>query len=120
MRNSTQAGSGKLGFIVTLAVVSCALFALIKIVPVRVDAYQFRDTLRTQARMGAVRNTDAEVAKRIMTEAENLEIPLVRKNLSIKRTKSKMIVTARYELPIDLKVTTYVFKFDESEEAPLF
>ena len=31
-----------------------------------------------------------------------------------------MIITATYEHPIDLKVTTYVYKFDETEKAPLF
>lgn len=120
MRDSKQAGNGKIGFILTLAVVGCAIFALVKIVPVRIDAYNFRETLRTEARQGAIRATNAQVAKHIMSEAKDLEIPLVRKNLKISRTKSKLIVAAKYELPIDLKLTTYVFKFEAREEAPLF
>jgi hypothetical protein len=31
-----------------------------------------------------------------------------------------MIIRASYERPIDLKVTTYVFRFDAEERAPLF
>jgi hypothetical protein len=31
-----------------------------------------------------------------------------------------MIITARYEQPIDLKVTTYVYEFNAKERAPLF
>lgn len=104
----------------TLAIVGCAIFALVKVVPVRVTAYEFREILRQEARMGAVRRTDDEVAKRVMSEAKDLEIPLARKNLNVSRTRSKIVVAAKYEIPIDLVVTTYVFKFDGREDAPIF
>lgn len=120
MRNLKQAGSGRLGFIVTLAIVGCLIFTVAKVLPVRINAYHFRDTLRQEARLGAVRATNDDVAQRIMAEARDLDIPLTRKNLSVSRTKSKIIVAAQYEQPIDLKVTTYVFKFSAKEEAPLF
>ena len=120
MRQNRQAGNGRLGLIVTLALVGCAIFVLAKVLPVRIKAYEFRESMRMEARMGAVRRTNDEVAKRLMEEAQGLELPLVRKNLRVSRTKSKIIVAAKFEQPIDLKVTTYVFKFDEREEAPLF
>jgi hypothetical protein len=31
-----------------------------------------------------------------------------------------MVISATYEQPIDLKITTYVYKFAETEKAPLF
>ena len=116
----SQRGSGRVGFIVALAICLSAAFAGTKIIPVRVAAYEFRDTIRQEARMGAVRNSDSAVAKRIMEKAEELELPLSKKNLSVKRTKSKLIVKASYEVPIDLMVTTYTFRFDAEERAPLF
>jgi len=47
-------------------------------------------------------------------------IPLQRKNLKLQRTTGEMIISASYEQPIDLKVTTYVYRFDAREKAPLF
>jgi hypothetical protein len=31
-----------------------------------------------------------------------------------------MVISAKYEQTIDLKVTKYVYKFDHEERAPLF
>ena len=120
MRFDSQSGKGRFGFLVSLAVVGIAIFLVVKVVPVRIAAYNFRDVLREEVRMAAVRNSDEVVFDRIMDAAEDLELPLEPKNLIVKRTKRRMIVRARYEQPIDLKLTTYVYKFDEEEEAPLF
>ena len=48
-------------------------------------------------------------------------IPYVKKNnLQVSRTRSEMIISAKYEQPIDLTFTTYVYRFDHKEKAPLF
>jgi hypothetical protein len=91
-----------------------------KIIPVRIDAYEFRDFLREEARYAAVRYDDATVRNRILARAKEMEIPLNPKNLTLTRTTGEMIITAKYEQPIDLKVTTYVYQFDAKEKAPLF
>lgn len=120
MNRKNERGEGRLGLLVAVIVVGAAIFVGAKVIPVRVTAYQFRDLLRQEARMGAVRDDDHAVAERILREAQDLEIPLDKKNLKVTRTKSKMIITVRYEVPIDLKVTTYTYKFDVTERAPLF
>lgn len=105
---------------IALIVVGITIFLGVKIIPVRIAAYEFRDVLREECRYGAVRSDDAAVAKRIMQKAAELEIPMSRKQLKVRRTTGEMIITANYEQPIDLKVTTYVYKFDAKEKAPLF
>ena len=91
-----------------------------KFLPVKIAAYQFKDFLEQETRMAAVRRDDKQVFKRIIDKAEELEIPLDRKGLDVRRTQREMIITARYEQAIDLKVTTYVYRFDHRERAPLF
>jgi hypothetical protein len=105
---------------ITLIIVGVAIFLGVKVIPVRIAAYEFRDVLREEARYGAVRNSDEVVTKRILQKAAELEIPLQKKHLTVRRTPAQMIISATYEQPIDLKVTTYVYKFDETEKAPLF
>jgi hypothetical protein len=119
-RRNSQKGEGRIGLIIALIVVAVAIFLGMKIIPVRISAYEFRDTLREEARYAAVRDDDATVAKRIMTKAQELEIPMKRSQLELRRTTGEMIITAHYEQPIDLKVTTYVYKFRATERAPLF
>jgi hypothetical protein len=117
---ASERGEGRVGLLITLIVVAVVIFLGAKFIPVRVRAYEFRDHLREEARYGAVRDNNEMVAKRIMEKASELEIPLKRQNLQVKRTASQMVITASYEQPIDLKVTTYHYKFDAIEKAPLF
>jgi hypothetical protein len=120
MLGKREKGEGRIGFLFALVVVGLAIFLGMKIIPVRIDAYEFRDFLRDEARYAAVRHDDATVAGRIMARAKEMEIPLNPKNLTLNRTTGEMIITAKYEQPIDLKVTTYVYKFSAKEKAPLF
>lgn len=120
LERTSEKGEGRIGMMITLIVVAVVIFLGVKVIPVRVAAYEFRDVLREEARYGAVRNSDAIVKKRILEKAAELEIPLDQKNLKVSRTPSSMVISATYEHPIDLKVTTYVYKFSETEKAPLF
>ena len=117
---SNEKGEGRIGLMITLIIVAVAIFLAVKVVPVRVAAYEFRDIMREEARYGAVRNNDATVTKRILEKAAELQIPLKRQDLKVSRTPGQMIISASYEQPIDLKVTTYLYKFKETEKAPLF
>jgi len=119
-RRNGQRGEGRVGLAIAVVVVGVSAFLGLKIIPVRVAAYEFRDILREEARYGAVRDSDKDVHKRIMDRAGEMEIPLLKKNLKVKRSIRDIVITATYEQPIDLKVTTYVFKFDHKEKAPLF
>ena len=120
MQRHSERGEGRVGLLIALLVVAVAAFVGIKIIPVRIDAYEFRDVLREEARYGAVRNNDKAVAERIMNKARELEIPLNAKNLVVSRTHSEMVITATYEQVIDLKVKTWVYRFNAKERAPLF
>ena len=120
MRTNSESGQGRVGLIIALLVVGVMAYLGVKIIPVRISAYEFKDVLREECRYGAVRNNDATVAKRILDHAAELEIPLQKKNLHVKRTRSEMVISASYEQPIDLAVTTYVYRFNHKEKAPLF
>ena len=119
-RRNGQKGEGRVGLAIAIVVVGTTAFLGLKIIPVRVAAYEFKDVLREEARYGAVRDSDAEVAKRILTRASDLDIPLEKKNLQVTRKTREIVITAKYEQPIDLKFTTYVFRFEHRETAPLF
>ena len=116
----SERGEGRVGLLVALIVVAIAIFLGVKIIPVRIAAYEFRDVIREECRYGAVRNDDKAVAKRIMNKARELEIPLRASDLKVHRTNSEMIINATYEQAIDLKVTTYTYRFQAKERAPLF
>ena len=120
MSRTTESGQGRIGLVVAIAVVGAAIFLAVKFVPVRIEAYEFRDFIEQECRYAAVHTDDAAVAKRILEKAKELDIPLEKKNLKVRRTNSEMVISASFEKPIDLKVTTYTYRFSVKESAPLF
>jgi hypothetical protein len=120
-RAGEERGEGRLGFVVTLAVVVVAGWIGYKLIPVRINAYQFRDTLREEARYASVhRYSDEEIRKRILEEARSLAIPLDPDDLSISRSQKEVVIRAKYQQPIDLKLTTYIYRFDDEQRSPVF
>ena len=115
-----QRGEGRMGVLISAAVLGIGIFLAVKIIPVRIDAYNFRDTIREECRMGAVRQNDSAIVKRIMDEAKDLGIPLSKQNLKVIRSAKRLRISVSYETSIDLKFTTYVYRFRAEEEAPLF
>lgn len=121
MIKNGQRGEGRIGFIVTLIVVVVGLFVGIKVIPVRINAYQLEDTLRDEARFASANRTDdAAIKKRILENAQSLNIPLAPENVSIERSKKEVIVRAKFEQAIDLKFTVYTYRFDREQRAPVF
>ena len=119
MRNRER-GQGRAGFLVTLVLFLLGVFLAFKIVPARIDGYQFQEVLRKEARNAAVHRNDEQVAERIMDKAKAMDIPLKRSNLSISRDRAELVITATYQKPIDLRFTTYTYKFKGRQAAPLF
>ena len=115
-----ERGDGRIGFLISLALLGIAIFVGAKIIPVRVNAYEFRDFIQEECRFAATRSHDEEIFKRVLDKAHDLQLPLDKKNLHMERTTHEMIISAKYTQTIDLKVTKYVFKFDHEERAPLF
>ncbi len=119
MRNGEQ-GEGRTGCLVTLGLFLLTIFLAIKIVPARIDGYQFQEVLREEARNAAVHRNDRKVAERIMDKARAMDIPLERSNLTISRSQAEVVITATYQKPIDLRFTTYTYQFKGRQAAPLF
>ena len=115
-----ERGDGRIGFLVSLALLGMGIFVGAKVIPVRVNAYEFRDFIQEECRFAATRSHDEEIFKRVLDKAHDLQLPLDKKNLHMERTTHEMIISAKYEQTIDLKVTKYVYKFDHEERAPLF
>jgi hypothetical protein len=115
-----QRGEGRISFIITLAVFLSGVFVAVKVVPVKISGYQFREALRDEARRAVTHRQDERIVDNLMDTAAALEIPIERGGISILRTKKEVIITAKYEQAVDLKVTKYTYRFDAKQKAPLF
>ncbi|MEW5805866.1 MAG: hypothetical protein AB1756_00675 [Acidobacteriota bacterium] len=115
-----QKGEGRIGLIITLVIIAIAVFVAYKIVPVKVKTYEFRDTMREEARMASLRKSADETMQILLDKAKELGLPITRRNLVVNRTEKSITIKAKYMIRVDFKVYVYDWAFDQQESAPLF
>jgi hypothetical protein len=119
-RRWNQEGKGRIGFLLSLFVFAGAIFVAAKLIPVKVRTYQFADYMRDEAQRTAWNKEEAVLRKHLLDKARMLDLPISDKNIDIKIGSGEIRVQARYEVPVDLLVQRFVWKFDQQERAPLF
>jgi len=116
----SERGEGRMGTIFGLVVLAVTVYLAFKVLPVMVNAYAFRDYIEQETRFAALRNKDEEVIKRVLRKAEELDLPVTRKSITVNRSTSHFDIRVAYTIPIETPVYTYNWVFNEENRAPLF
>ena len=119
-RLGNSRGEGRIGLLISLALLLAGVYTAYVLIPIKVKTYEFYDAMRSEARFGAVRKRDNVVHDRLMKKARQLQIPLKAENLEIKRDGGQYIVIAHYTIPVDLAVYKTDWVYHEKAQAPLF
>ena len=116
----SEKGEGRFGTLVGLSVLALTVYLGFKVIPEMINIYTFRDYLDEQARFAALSRHDEEIKKRILRKAQELDLPVGGKNVTLNRSESYFDIHVRYVVPIVTPFYTYDWKLDESVRAPLF
>lgn len=114
---SSERGEGKLGLIVLLIILAAIVFVLVKMIPPRVSAYELNDFIEQYGRQDSWRKTPEQMRKDILEEATQLSLPLKAKDIKINRKGASIEIRTTFDVPIDLKVYTWVMHFDFENKA---
>ncbi len=116
-----EAGAGRVGFMVTLTLFCIFVYMAIKFVPIYVNSYIFEDTLREEARFAAVsRNlSETQLVNRVVGKAVDLELPILKENVKVRRTHTRIEIHATYMVPVETVFFTYNWSFNKEGTAPL-
>jgi hypothetical protein len=115
-----ERGEGRLGTLFALTILAVLIYLGVKVVPVMVNTYAFKDFMEEEARFAAVRKDDDEIRQRVYRKARELELPIELKQIETERTNSRFDIAVRYSVPIETPVYTYVWVLDEKVSSPLF
>lgn len=116
----SERGEGKVGLIIALVILVTGIWTGYVLIPIKVKTYEFYDAMRQEARFGAVNRKDDVVHDRLMKKAKLLQIPLDAKNLEVRRDGGTYIITAEYDIPVDLGYYKTDWEFRERATAPIF
>jgi hypothetical protein len=114
-------GAASFGCIVWLVLLAVIGYALYKIVPVKVASSAFADFLQEESSFGSIKSVP-QIQAEILAKAREMNIPVNKDNLTIKKTKESITIEAHYEMTIDFfnGAYKYVWKFDPVYTRPIF
>ncbi len=115
-----ERGEGRFGTLVGIAILAVSIYLGIKVIPVLIDGYAFRDYLKEEARFAALRNKDEEVRNRVIRKAQEMELPIKPAQVVVNRAQTFFEIKVKYNVPIETPVYTYDMSYDEQVRAPLF
>ena len=112
-------GEGRLGCLAWAVALGVGLMIAWQAAPAKMSSVEFFDYIEEQAQFSG-RTSGETLRKRILTKAEELEIPLDPKNLSVQKSTSRVRITCSYTVPLDFGFYTYDWKFDYEIDRPVF
>lgn len=120
-RTRSARGAGNIGCLLWLVVIVLVGHVLWKVVPVKVRTSTFYDSMQEQASFGSTKSVQA-IEWDVLRRAEELKIPVTKKNLKVTRARNAVTVEAHYTITIEFfgGAYTYVWKFDPVVERPTF
>lgn len=119
-RRRSERGEGNLGCILWLLALGLAILIAWKAVPVKMQSAELYDYLDEVAKFGATRATPEELEKHILSRAKQLNIPLDKKDISVKRTGERIYIEVEYTIPVEFPGYTYQWHFRHKLDRPVF
>ena len=103
------------GMILFLLLVLLGFFAY-RLVPVYVNAYDFRDSMRTQARFATVDQKPFDTIRaELYNKAQELNLPIERQDIQITKGPDGTTISTTFTVPVDLSFFVKDVQFDFSE-----
>jgi hypothetical protein len=110
-RNSEK-GAGRIAAIIWTLILLSLIFVALKVTPVLVNNYQFRDGIENIARYAsAVRQDVGKVREAVMKEAAKDDVPITAEQLKVVGSGGNYQISADYSVTIDLKVYQWTLNF---------
>lgn len=117
-----ESGKAGLGSLVALVLLVVTVYLGMTIIPVRAAAYQFDDTVREQVVYAGARRRrvgDDEVNRNLLEKAEELGLPVTKRNIRITRRSKSVRIVVAYKVPIDFGFGySYEWTFVSDHDGP--
>jgi hypothetical protein len=113
----TERGDSKIPLILMILFLAALIFVLVKVVPARVNAYEFKDFMESYSRMDSWSRTEDQIKKDLLEKAKFLELPVKAEDIKIEKPGSTIRIHVKFDMPIDLKVYTLVLHYDFTQDA---
>ena len=115
-----QRGDVPIGCLVGMVVLLAVVLVSIKVTPAIISVGELEREIAVLAdRANRREYTDQRIQRDILAEAERLDLPVTKKDVSINRTRHHIKIRVRFDYPLEFPFYTYVWNKEIYEDRPL-
>ncbi|HVR30507.1 MAG TPA: hypothetical protein VMS86_13350 [Thermoanaerobaculia bacterium] len=115
----TQRGGAKVGTIIWLLLFVALVVVSKEAIPVKIRTSQLEDFMIELAKF-STREAEDRLQKRIMDKARELDLPLRKEDVSVRKSNNRVRMKAQYEVTLQFPFYTYVWHFNHDVDRPIF
>lgn len=119
-RPQAERGEGRIGCLFWALLFIAAAVVAWEMVPVKIRSSQLYDFMIDQAAVATYNRSEEAIKKRILRKARDLDIPLHKDNLTVKRVGDSIQMRARYTIPVEFPGYTYDWHFEHEIQRELY
>lgn len=112
-----ERGDGKISLIVMLLLLAAIIFVLVKWIPPRINAYEFKDFVESYARTESWNRTPDQMRKDLVEKAMSLDLKVEPSDITIEKKGANIRITVAFDVPVDFKVKTVLQHYEFSQQA---
>jgi hypothetical protein len=120
MRNlERQRGEARLGTVVWILLFVAMVMISKEAIPVKIRSSQLQDFMTDLAKF-STREPDDKLQAKIFRKGQELELPLRKENVTVRKGNGRVKMKASYEVPLEFPFYTYVWRFEHDVDRPIF
>ena len=114
-----ESGEGQFGCLVGLILLVAAVFIAFKIIPIKANMADLRQTCIDEGKSAGQHN-DAAILKRILAKADEVHLPVTEDNVTISRQSNEITIDVDYTVPVQFPGYTYQWHAHHHVQNPIF
>jgi hypothetical protein len=118
-RKTAERGEGNLGCILWLVLLGIGALIAFKTIPVKVQSAELYDYMVELTKFAAS-STPQQLEKQILQRARELNLPLDKDSVEVRKGGDRIQMEARYMVPVEFPGYTYEWQFDHQIDRPIY
>lgn len=120
MRNTEQQrGAVRIGTVIWLLLFVVMALVSKEMIPVKIRTSQLEDYMIDLAKF-STRESEEKLLKHIMDKAIELELPLRKEDVSVRKASGRVRMKAQYTVTLEFPFYTYPWHFNHEVDRPIF
>ncbi len=103
---SSERGESRLGCVIWTIVLAAGILISVRVIPIKIATIELKDKMEDAAQL-MPRGTVRQYQTFILQRAQELNLPVTKKEIKVKKYPNRVVMDVSFTVPLDLLITTY-------------